>query len=76
MDLKKAKSICFLLLAVFMILMLILGITSNPVFGYVAIGVMGIYGIFHYFYWRCPKCGENMGPLWVKCCSQCGEKIS
>ena len=76
MDLRKAKKIYFLLLGIFVILMLLVGITSNPVFGYLAIGVMAIYGVLHYFFWRCPNCGEYMGPLWVKCCPQCGEKIS
>ena len=76
MDLRKAIKLSFLLLGIFMILMLAMGITSNLVFGYLAIGVMVIYGVFHYFFWRCPKCGENMGPLWVKCCPECGEKIN
>ena len=76
MNIKKVKRICFLILSVFAVLMLVMGVTSNPVFGYIAIGVMAIYGIFHYFFWRCPKCRENMGPLWVKCCPQCGAKIS
>ena len=75
MDLRKAKKLCFLLLGIFVILMLVMGITSNPVFGYLAIGVMAIYGIFHYFFWRCPRCGKNMGSLWVKCCPECGEKL-
>ena len=76
MDLRKAKIIYFLLLGIFVILMLLVGITSNPVFGYLAIGVMAIYGVLHYFFWCCPNCGENLGPLWVKCCPKCGEKIS
>lgn len=76
MDLRKAKKLYYLLLGIFVILMLAMGITSNPVFGYLAIGVMAIYGIFHYFFWRCPRCGKNMGSLWVKCCPECGEKLS
>lgn len=54
MDLRTAKKLYFLLLGIFVILMMLMGITSNPVFGYLAIGVMAIYGIFHYFFWRCP----------------------
>lgn len=42
MDLRKAKKLCFLLLGIFMILMLAMGITLNPVFGYLAIGVKSI----------------------------------
>lgn len=76
MDIKKVKAICFGFLGIFMILMLLMGIVSQPVFGYFAIGVMVIYGVFHYFFWRCPRCGKNMGPLWVKCCPECGEKLS
>lgn len=76
MELKKAKMTCFGILGIFLILMLIMGVTSNPAFGYAALGVMAIYGVFIMIVWRCPKCGKNLGPLWVKCCPNCGEKIS
>ena len=76
MELKKAKIICFGMLGIFLVLMLIMGVTSNPAFGYAALGVMAIYGVFIMIVWRCPKCGKNLGPLWVKCCPNCGEKIS
>ena len=76
MDVKKAKLICFVMLGIFVALMLVMGITSNPIFGYSAIAVVAIYFILHHTFWRCPKCGNNMGPLWVKCCPSCGEKIS
>lgn len=76
MELKKAKMICFGMLGIFLVLMLIMGVTSNPAFGYTALGVMAIYGVFIMIVWRCPKCGKNLGPLWVKCCPNCGEKIS
>ena len=75
MDLKKAKTICIVLLGIFAMFMLIMGITSNSIFGYIAIAVMGIYGLFLSKFWRCPKCDKNLGPLWVKCCPNCGEKI-
>ena len=76
MELKKAKMICFGMLGIFLVLMLIMGVTSNPAFGYAALGVKAIYGVFIMIVWRCPKCGKNLGPLWVKCCPNCGEKIS
>lgn len=76
MELKKAKMICFGMLGIFLVLMLIMGVTSNPALGYAALGVMAIYGVFIMIVWRCPKCGKNLGPLWVKCCPNCGEKIS
>ena len=76
MELKKAKMICFGMLGIFLVLRLIMGVTSNPAFGYAALGVMAIYGVFILIVWRCPKCGKNLGPLWVKCCPNCGEKIS
>lgn len=62
--------------AIVAILLLAMGIASNPVFGYLAIAVVVIYFIFHHVFWRCPKCGKNIGPLWAKCCPNCGEKIS
>ena len=75
MDLKKAKTICFIIAGFFTILLLAMTITKNPIFGYSAIAVVAIYFIFHHIFWRCPKCGNNMGPLWVKCCPNCGESI-
>ena len=75
MDLKKVKTICILMLAFFMMLMLMMCITINPVWGYVAIGWLGVYGIFITLAWKCPRCKKNLGPLWVKHCSNCGEKI-
>lgn len=75
MDLKKAKLFTRVLLGIFAVLMLIMTLTLNPVFGYTAIAVMGVYGVFILKFWRCPKCDKNLGPLWVKCCPNCGEKI-
>lgn len=76
MELKKVKTICFLILGVFLVFMLTMGVTSNTVFGYAAIGVIALYGVFIMMFWRCPSCGKNLGPLWVKCCPNCGDKIS
>ena len=76
MDLRKANTICFIIVGIFTILLLAMGITTNPVFGYSAIAVVVIYFIFHHTFWRYPKCGNNMGPLGMKCCPNCGEKIS
>ena len=76
MDLNKIKTICYFLIGIIVILMMAMSYTSNPIFGYLAISIVAVYFIFHRYFWRCPKCGENMGPLWVKCCPQCGEKIS
>ena len=43
--LNKSKKMYSLLLGIFVVLVLAMGITSNPVFGYLAIGVVGIYGV-------------------------------
>ena len=48
MDVKKAKVICFVMLGIFVALMLVMGITSNPIFGYSAIAVVAIYFILHH----------------------------
>lgn len=77
MDLRKAKTICLIIVGIITFLLLTMGMASNPVFVYFAILVaLLIYFIFHHIFWRCPKCGNNLGPLWVKCCPNCGEKIS
>lgn len=75
MKLKTTKMISILLLGVFALLMFVMAVTLNTTFGYIAIAVIGIYGIFLHIFWRCPKCNKNLGPLWIKHCSNCGEKI-
>ncbi len=51
-------------------------LTYNAVFGYIAIAVMCLYGILVAAFWRCPKCRKNLGPLYVKYCPNCGEKLN
>ena len=75
MKLKTAKRMSMCLLGLFAMLMLIMVLAGDSAFGYIAIAVMGAYGIFHCMFWRCPVCGKNIGPLWVKCCPTCGEKL-
>lgn len=78
MDLEKVKILCRILLGTCIVFFLALAFTFKPVWGYFAIAAMGIYGVLIVMFWRCPKCGENLGPLplGVKCCPNCGEKIS
>ena len=73
---KTAKKICILILGVFVLLMLLMAITTKSVFGYLAIATVVVYGIFHHCFWRCRKCGMVIGPLWAKHCPNCGEKVS
>ena len=75
MKLTKIKAISILLLGVFVVLMLLMGMTANVAYGYGAIALVVIYGIIQLTCWKCPKCGKNLGPLWVKCCPNCGEKV-
>lgn len=75
MNLKRVKRIGLLLLGIFSILMLIMPVTLHTVFGYLAIAVMGIYGVFLMKFWRCPNCDKGLGALWIKHCPHCGEKI-
>lgn len=75
MNLKKTKMISKLLLGVFTVFMLVMALTVNPFWGYMAIGMIVVYGFFVLIFWRCPKCGKNLGPLWVKCCPNCGENL-
>ena len=75
MDLKKVKLISFVMLGIFALLMLGMILTTGLLFGYLALGTMAVYGIFLIIFWRCPKCGKNLGSLWVKHCPNCGEKV-
>ena len=72
MKLRKVKAIAKSLLGIFSALMALMLLTYNAVFGYIAIAVMCLYGIL----WRCPKCRKNLGPLYVKYCPNCGEKLN
>jgi len=75
MNLETVNAISKVLLGAVAVFMLIMMITLNTVFGYIAIAFMGVYGVFLIVFWRCPSCGKNLGALWVKCCPNCGEKI-
>ena len=76
MSLKKVKFLSKCFIGVFAILMLVMALTHNAIWGYIAIADVAIYGIFHVIFWRCPKCKKNLGVLYVKHCPNCGEKIS
>ncbi len=79
MRLKTVKTICYTLLAVFCILMLFLLLTQTPAFGYAAIGIAALIGVFMAAFWRCPHCGKNLGQLGIsskaKYCRYCGKEI-
>ena len=75
MKLRKVKAIAKSLLGIFSALMALMLLTYNAVFGYIAIAVMCLYGILVAAFWRCPKCRKNLGPLYVKYCPNCGEKL-
>ena len=76
MKLRKVKTIAKSLLGIFSALMALMLLTYNAVFGYIAIAVMCLYGILVTAFWRCPKCRKNLGPLYVKYCPNCGEKLN
>ena len=74
--LRKVKAIAKSLLGIFSALMALMLLTYNAVFGYIAIAVMCLYGILVAAFWRCPKCRKKLGPLYVKYCPNCGEKLN
>lgn len=76
MKLRKVKAIAKSLLGIFSALMALMLLTYKAVFGYIAIAVMCLYGILVAAFWRCPKCRKNLGPLYVKYCPNCGEKLN
>ncbi len=76
MKLRKVKAIAKSLLGIFSALMALMLLTYNAVFGYIAIAVMCLYGILVAAFWRCHKCRKNLGPLYVKYCPNCGEKLN
>lgn len=73
---KTAKTILWLIPGVFVLLMLALGCTRNVAFGYAAIGMVAVYGVVHQACWRCPACRKSIGPLWMKICPHCGERLN
>lgn len=75
MNLKNIKFIGILLQVIAYIFAFFLVITKNNFLGYTAIILLGIDGVILLLFWRCPECNKNIGPLWTKCCSKCGEKI-
>ena len=76
LNLKTIKIIGILLQIIAYSIAFIMILTRNMYLGYIAIGVLCIDGIVLFLQWRCPQCHKNIGPLWAKCCSKCGEKIN
>ena len=76
MKLRKVKAIANSLLGIFSALMALMLLTYNAVFGYIAIAVMCSYGFRVAALWSCPYCRKNLGPLYVKYCPNCGEKLN
>ena len=74
-NLKNIKFIGILLQVIAYVLAFLLIFTKSHYLGYTAIILLGIDGVILFLFWRCPKCNKNIGPLWTKCCSNCGEKI-
>ncbi len=72
MNLKQIRQINFLILGIFVVLMLLLALTLNPIFGYMAIAVIVADGIFVLKFWRCPECDKYLGPLWIMYCPNYG----
>lgn len=75
MRLKTVKWLSGILPGLFAASMAAMCITASMVFGYIGIALVVIYGIFHTVLWRCQTCRKNIGPLWVKHCPECGEKL-
>ena len=73
MDLDKVRGLSMLLAAVFVVLMILMGITHKAAFGIAAIVAFIACSIVQIKFWRCPACGKGLGPLWVKYCPHCGE---
>ena len=76
MNLRNVKKVLMTFLAVFALLMMAMAFTHTAAFGYAAIGVVCIYGLLISRFWRCTRCGKNLGPLWIKHCPHCGEVIA
>ena len=76
MELKKVKAILLMLLGIFAVFMMCMAVTRNVLFGYSAIVLVGVYGVLFSIFWRCPVCGKILGPIWVKHCPACGQKVS
>lgn len=74
MNLKKTDIICDILLGIFAFLMIAMGITKIPTFGYAAIAVYILHGILHIIFYRCPSCKKYIGRR-SKYCPNCGEKL-
>ena len=75
MKMKTIRRLVLLLLGIFSLLMALMILTGSSGFGYAAMAVMAVYGIFILMFWCCPSCREHIGPLWEKTCPYCGRSL-
>ena len=75
MNLRTVKTICFVMAVILVLLIILMGLTKLPVYGYIAIGLLVAYGVFTLIFWRCPHCGKSPGQLTAKFCPHCGGDL-
>lgn len=75
MKLKNVRVICNIMAVLAVLLVILLGLTKLPVYGYIAIGVIVVFGVFAVAFWRCPHCGKSPGHLTAKFCPHCGGDL-
>lgn len=50
---------------------------SKDIWFQIAVSGFVIYGIFSFFFWKCPSCGKFPGRGWFrKNCDNCGVELS
>ena len=75
MNLRTVKKVCYVLIGILLLLIILMGLTRLPLYGYIAIGLLVAHGVFTLIFWRCPHCGKSPGHLTAKFCPHCGGNL-
>ena len=75
MKLYRVKVICNILTVLEVLLIIWMGLTKSAVCGYIAIGLLAVFGVITVAFWRCPHCGKSPGHLTAKFCPHCGGDL-
>ena len=77
MNLKQIKILLYAVAvaAVAAALLTALLVEDRSVVFLVAAALMAVYAVLSMRLWRCPSCGKFLGPLYNRCCPNCGKRL-
>ena len=72
---KRAELATYMIVGVIVLSLILLRMTGQMLFGWIAVVSPFVWLIFELIFDRCPHCGKFLGRQIQKYCHHCGEKL-